>query len=68
VADQQKLEVTAAEFEEDMAKAAPQLGMTPAQTMAWVRQNGREGGVKARLREEKALNYPIEKAVVKDEK
>ena len=58
---------TQAEFEEDMAKAAPQLGMTLAQTVAWVRQNGREGSVKARLREEKALNYLIDKASIKDE-
>jgi len=67
VADQQKMEVTQSEFEEDMAKAAPQLGMTLTQTIAWVKQNGREGSVKTRLREEKALNYLIEKAKVTDE-
>lgn len=67
IAEDKKMEVTATEFEEDMAKAAPQLGMTLSQTIAWVKQNGREGSVKARLREEKALNYLIDKASIKDE-
>jgi trigger factor len=67
VAEDKKMEVSADEFEQDMAKAAPQLGMTLSQTIAWVKQNGREGSVKARLKEEKALNYLIDKASIKDE-
>jgi trigger factor len=67
VADAQKMTVSEEEFEADMAKAAPQLGMTLSQTVAWVKQNGRESSVKSRLREEKALSYLIDKASIKDE-
>ena len=67
VAEQAKLEVTDKEFRDDMALAAPQLGMTIEQTLNWVRQGGREEGIKDRLREEKAMTYIIGKADIKDE-
>ena len=67
VADAQQMTVSEEEFEADMAQAAPQLGMTLAQTVAWVKQNGREGSVKSRLREEKALSFLIDKANIKEE-
>jgi trigger factor len=62
-----KLEVTEEDFKQDMALAAPQLGMSLEQTLRWVRSNGREEAIKARLREEKALAQIIGKADVKDE-
>jgi trigger factor len=67
VAEQLKVEITDKEFRDDMAMAAPQLGMSLEQTLNWVRQGGREEGIKDRLREEKALTHIIGKADIKDE-
>ncbi len=67
VADKLEITVSEQEYEEDMAKAAPQLGVSREQLVKWMKREGREGGVKARLREEKALNFIIEKADIKEE-
>jgi len=66
VAEAKKIECTDEDFEQDMAKAAPQLGMNLQQTVSWVRQNGREASIRARLREEKALEFIISKADIKE--
>ncbi len=65
IADKMDIAVTDQEFQDDMALAAPQLGMSLEQTLSWVRsQPNREMGIRARLREEKALKYLVEKATL----
>lgn len=66
VADAQHLEVSEADFEAEMARLAPQLGTTVAQAVQWARQTGRESGVKAQIRERRALEWVISKAKVTD--
>ena len=66
VAEAQKLEAGDADFEAEMGRLSAQLGTTPAQAVAWARQTGREGAVKAQIRERKALEWVIEKAKVTD--
>ena len=66
VADAQKLEAADADFEAEMGRLSVQLGTTAAQAVQWARQTGREGAVKAQIRERKALEWVIEKAKVTD--
>ncbi len=64
IADQQKIEVTDADFDAEMQRFARQLGSTAAEAGRWAKQQGREQGIRAQIRERKALEWVVEKAKV----
>ena len=66
VAEAQKLDASEADFEAEMTRFAPQLGATPGQAVEWARQSGREHGIKAQIRERKALEWVVGQAKVTD--
>jgi trigger factor len=64
IAEAQKIEVQAADFDAEMVRFARQLGTSPAEATRWAKQQGREEGIKAQLRERKALEWVVEKAKI----
>lgn len=64
VAAQQALEASDADFEEEMARFARQTGIGQAEALRWGRQEGREKGIRAQIRERKALEWVVSKAKV----
>jgi trigger factor len=64
IAEAQKIEVNADDFDAEMVRFARQLGGSPADAARWAKQQGREEGIKAQLRERKALEWVVEKAKV----
>lgn len=64
IADEQKISVDDADFDAEMARFAKQLGSTPAEAARWARSQGREEGIRAQIRERKALEWVVGKAKV----
>ena len=66
IAEAQKLEASDEEFDHEMERAAPSLGVAKAEAIRWARQNGREAGIRAQISERKALQWVVDKAKVED--
>jgi trigger factor len=66
IAEAQKLEASDEEFEHEMERAAPSLGLGHAEAIRWARQSGREAGIRAQICERKALQWVVDKAKVED--
>jgi len=66
VAESQKIEADDGDFEAEMARLSMQLGTSPAEAVRWARSSGREAGVRAQIKERKALEWVISKAKVTD--
>ncbi len=66
VAEAQKIAASDADFEQEMERAAPSLGVGKAEAIRWARSSGREQGIKAQITERKALEWVVEKAKVED--
>lgn len=65
-ADKQGITVSEEEYLADLERAAPQLGTTVEALKAQLARDGRDRGLKARLREEKALEWIVSKAQIKE--
>jgi trigger factor len=66
IAEAQKLEASDEEFEHEMERAAPSLGVGKVEAIRWARQSGREAGIRAQICERKALQWVVDKAKVED--
>ncbi len=66
VAEAQKIAASDADFETEMERAAPSLGVGKAEAIRWARTSGREEGIKAQITERKALEWVVDKAKVED--
>lgn len=66
IADEQKLVVSDADFEAEVTRFAPQLGTNAAGALRWAKENNREHNIRERQREQKALDWVVEKAKISD--
>ena len=66
IAEMQKLAATDEEFQREMERAAPSLGVDKAEAIRWARESGREPGIRAQISERKALEWVVDKAKVED--
>jgi trigger factor len=64
IAEIQSVTVDDADFDAEMARFARQLGTSPAEAARWARSQGREDGIRAQIRERKALEWVLGKAKV----
>jgi trigger factor len=64
IADNHKIEAGDEDFETEMAHIASQMKASAAEAARYIRQTGRESGVRAQIRERKALEWVVEKAKV----
>jgi trigger factor len=64
IAEAQSVTVDDADFDAEMARFARQLGTSPAEAARWAKQQGREDGIRAQIRERKALEWVVSKAKV----
>jgi trigger factor len=66
IADEEKIEVTADEVDARLAAMAPQFGMDHAQLRAMLEKRNGLDGLKAEMREEKAMAAVLEQAKVQE--
>jgi trigger factor len=66
IAESQKIEATDADFELEMGRLASQMRASAADAARFVRQTGREAGVRDQIRERKALEWVVDKAKITD--
>jgi trigger factor len=64
IAENHKIEATDADFEMEVSRLASQMKASAADAVRYLRQTGREPGVRAQIKERKALEWVVEKAKV----
>jgi trigger factor len=67
VAEQKKLQVEDADYRAEMGRFAQSMRMQQDQMLAWARETGREEGIKARLLNDKAMDWLISQSEVKED-
>jgi trigger factor len=67
LAAREGISVTDEEYRAEMGRIAPGLGMGTADAIRWASENGREAGFKAKLVEDKAMEWVFSKAEITED-
>lgn len=62
----EKFEIGHEELHKEIHKLAPGMGLNAEQAVSWFHEGGREDGLRQQLMEQKALQWVMDKAIVKD--
>ena len=68
IVEEQKMEATHEELHKEIHKLAPGMGLMPEQAVQWFHEGGREDGLRQQMLEQKALEWVISEAKIKEGK